>query len=1065
MVSGSCRIDQKSLLVRFHNSLRFNQSKSIKLVSWDLSSDCCDWAGVTCDGGGLGRVIGLNLSNESISSGIENPSALFRLGYLQNLDLSYNNFNTSIPASFATLTGLISLNLSNAGFVGQIPIEISYLTKLDTLDLSISQLFSGKRALRLENPNLAKLVQNLTHLTELHLDGVNISASGKEWCRTLSSSLPSLRVLSLSNCFLSGPFDSSLTKLHSLSEIRLDGNNFSSSPVPKFFASFLNLRILRLSSCGLQGKFPTQVFQVSRLEIIDLSFNKELQGYLPDGFQNASLKTLELSNTNFSGRLPDSIGALGNLTRINLATCTFTGPIPTSMENLTELVYLDFSSNTFTGSIPSLDGSKKLMYVDFSYNYLSGVISNIDWKGLSNLVHIDLKNNSFNGSIPLSLFAIQSLQKIMLSYNQFGGQIPEFPNASTLSLDTLDLSNNNLEGPVPHSVFELRRLNVLSLASNKFSGTIKLDQIQKLVNLTTVDLSYNKLTVDVNATNSTSSFPLRLTTLKLASCNLRMFPDLRNQSRITNLDLADNKIAGSVPPWIGQVGNGSLLNLNLSRNLLVSLPEPLSLSNTLAVLDLHSNQLQGNIPSPPPLVSVVDLSNNNFSSSIPYNIGDNLSVAIFFSLSNNRVEGVIPESLCTASYLEVLDLSNNSLIGSIPSCLIERSETLGVLNLRKNNFTGRIPDNFSRKCKLETLDLSGNLLEGKVPESLINCTILEQCHMGRLQIVDIALNSFTGRLPNRMLSKWKAMIGAGNETHGPIKFKFLKVGGLYYQDSITVTSKGLEMQLVKILTLFTSIDVSCNKFQGQIPERLGQFSALYILNLSHNALDGQIPPSLGNVSNLESLDLSNNHLTGEIPRQLTDLTFLSFLNLSGNELVGDIPTGRQFQTFENTSYRGNKGLCGPPLSKLCSHTPPGGKSERHIHNSNEFDWDFIVRGLGFGMGAGAIVAPIMFWKKANKWCDDRIDKILMVLLPMLGLVYYTKDDWRIAPEEIFEEDATDADEDYSEEEGDFEGRYCVFCTKLDITRTRAIHDLQCTCYHSPPISSSSSSSFSSSDSS
>ncbi|OEL20740.1 hypothetical protein BAE44_0018244, partial [Dichanthelium oligosanthes] len=50
---------------------------------------------------------------------------------------------------------------------------------------------------------------------------------------------------------------------------------------------------------------------------------------------------------------------------------------------------------------------------------------------------------------------------------------------------------------------------------------------------------------------------------------------------------------------------------------------------------------------------------------------------------------------------------------------------------------------------------------------------------------------------------------------------------------------------------------------------------------------------------------------------LTNLTFLSTLNLSNNQLEGRIPQPRQFGTFQNSSFDGNAGLCGPPLSKQC----------------------------------------------------------------------------------------------------------------------------------------------------
>ncbi|RVW23464.1 LRR receptor-like serine/threonine-protein kinase GSO1 [Vitis vinifera] len=203
-----CLEDEVLLLLQLKSSLIFNTAASNKLVSWIQSADYCSWGGVTWDA--TGRVVSLDLSSEFIS------------------------------AEFHKLGNLTYLNLSNAGFSGQIPIEISYLTRLVTIDLSSLYFITGIPKLKLENPNLRMLVQNLKKLRELHLDGVIISAQGKEWCWALSSSVPNLQVLSLYSCHLSGPIHYSLKKLQSLSRIRLDDNNIA-APVPEFLSNFSNL--------------------------------------------------------------------------------------------------------------------------------------------------------------------------------------------------------------------------------------------------------------------------------------------------------------------------------------------------------------------------------------------------------------------------------------------------------------------------------------------------------------------------------------------------------------------------------------------------------------------------------------------------------------------------------------------------------------------------------------------------------------------------------------------------------------------------------------------------------
>ncbi|KAI3729967.1 hypothetical protein L6452_18640 [Arctium lappa] len=677
-----------------------------------------------------GQIVGLDLSNETISGGIDNSSVLFGLENLENLNLAGNKFNfLQIPSRVGSLISLKYLNLSNSDFSGQIPGELSQLTSLEVLDLS-SLLSYGIRSLKLEKPNLTTLVQNLTLLKGLYLDSVNISAQKFDWCKGLSSSLPDLEILSLSNCQLSGP---SLGKLKSLSIIRLALNNLS-APVPDFFADFKNLTAMHLGACNLCETFPEKVLQLRSLETLDLSVNSNLNGSLPHFPMNGSLRSLVLSNTNFSGGIPESIGNLKSLSRIELPRSNFSGRIPNSMGNLTRLSYLDLSSNYFIGQIPSFQLCRNLTHIDLSRNSLSGLIPSAYFRDLQNLVFVDLRFNAFSGSIPSSLFSLQLVQKIQLSHNNFFGVLADFSNASASLLDTLDLSSNKLEGKILRSFFQLGWLSILLLSSNKLSGKIETKDFQSLTNLTTLDLSFNNLSIITNSNTSSLSHLPMFVSLKLASCNLQKFPHLQNQARLMHLDLSSNKIEGEIPSWIWTV--------------------------VMEAFHLHES------------------------------IGLCLGMAYFFSISNNLLTGVIPNTICNASYLKVLDLSNNRLTRRIPQCFTEFGGNLGVLNLGKNSLSGRIKGNFRSSCGLNTLDLHGNSLEGKIPPSLVNCTMLEVLNLGnnrisgtypcslgnltnlcvlvlhsnrfhgsvhcgegshniwpKLQILDIALNNFTGAVP------------------------------------------------------------------------------------------------------------------------------------------------------------------------------------------------------------------------------------------------------------------------------------------------------------------------------
>ncbi|XVE84706.1 hypothetical protein DITRI_Ditri17bG0034800 [Diplodiscus trichospermus] len=235
-----CLDDQKSALLQlqqgFYVSQNFTFSSKVEL--WDLKIDCCSWKGVTCDA--QGHVIGLDLNYKNLSGSFHSVS---NLSHLQHLNLAGNNFITSLfPYKFEGLPNLTHLNLSDSCFHGQIPMEISYLTRLVSLDLSYqdscywrNDLFDEYYypSLKLEKPNFKTLIKNLRSLKELYLDSVNISTQSTKWCESISLLLPKLRVLRVSNCGLTGPLCSSVSKLHFLSKLNLDGNPISYLP-PNF---------------------------------------------------------------------------------------------------------------------------------------------------------------------------------------------------------------------------------------------------------------------------------------------------------------------------------------------------------------------------------------------------------------------------------------------------------------------------------------------------------------------------------------------------------------------------------------------------------------------------------------------------------------------------------------------------------------------------------------------------------------------------------------------------------------------------------------------------------------
>ncbi|PHT99181.1 hypothetical protein BC332_31788 [Capsicum chinense] len=184
-------------------------------------------------------------------------------------------------------------------------------------------------------------------------------------------------------------------------------------------------------------------------------------------------------------------------------------------------------------------------------------------------------------------------------------------------------------------------------------------------------------------------------------------------------------------------------------------------------------------------------------------------------------------------------------------------------------------------------------------------------------------------------------------------------------NSLIVTTKGWDWDFLHVLKTNIIINLSINRFEGHISSIIGDLVGLRTLNLYHNGLEGIIPASLHQLSVLESLDLSSNKIGGEIPQQLASLTFLAVLNLSHNHLIGCIPKGKQFDTFENSSYQGNDGLHGLPLSKYYGGDDgvPQATTPVELDEEEEEDlisWQAVLMGFGCGLVIGLSIIYISF---------------------------------------------------------------------------------------------------------
>ncbi|KAM2072018.1 hypothetical protein ACFX1Q_040392 [Malus domestica] len=436
---------------------------------------------------------------------------------------------------------------------------------------------------------------------------------------------------------------------------------------------------------------------------------------------------------------------------------------------------------------------------------------------------------------------------------------------------------------------------------------------------------------------------------------------IRNFPSLTHLDLSTSVFSGQVPSELSLLSKLTYLNLSLNLDRLSEDKD-------------HQSSEERNYP-------LLKLEASDLGSLV-----QNLTSLEVLSLSFVNVSSAIPHSMANLSSLTTLYLRDCHLFGEFPT--YNKGSSLRMIDVSHNKLQGQLPRSLANCVMLEYLVLSNNRFNDVFPiwlGTLLELKLLAMRHNGfysvigksrknvdfpKLRILDLAYNDFTGAIPSMFpditVNKSTYMnTGVGYDVDGfPVFYN------VDYQ--LMIATKGLEQYYPKIREEFASFDISSNKFEGKIPEFIGNIKELRSLNLSHNILTGSIPSSFGNLMKLESLDLSQNKLSGRIPQQLVQLNFLSSFNVSHNNLTGAIPQGTQLSSLNVTSYEGNPGLCGDPLPKKCGNPkapelPPSTVDEGDSSSEGifELDWKIVSAGCGSGLVVGVVLADVVITRRPD----------------------------------------------------------------------------------------------------
>ncbi|KAL6571455.1 hypothetical protein OROHE_003098 [Orobanche hederae] len=645
---------------------------------------------------------------------------------------------------------------------------------------------------------------------------------------------------------------------------------------------------LRLPNLQLGGALSPQIANLRMLRKLNLRSNS-LNGTIPSAlFRCTLLRSVFLQQNLFSGNLSPEISNLADIFAFNAAGNRLSGEIPGVLPQ--SIRFLDISSNTFSAGIPrNISSGSQLQSINLSYNQISGEIP-ASLGELQNLRYLWLDYNNLGGTLPSALANCSALVHFSADGNSIGGVVPAEIGSLT-NLQIVSLSHNNLSGSVPVSLF--------GNLSDIYSATIRILRLGFNA-FTDIDMSIPPVVcnnsvmqvLDLQKNQISGGFPLFFT----------------NLSSLTSIDLSGNLFSGFLPREIGNLRK--LEELRMANNSFTGLvPSDIKNCRNLSILDLEGNLFSGMVPAFFINLKVLSLAGNNFSGSIFPGFG-NLTALESLNLRGNGLTGVLPEELTVLSNLSTLDLSGNKFNGSIPTS-IGNLKQLTVLNLSDNGLSGTIPATIGSLIKLTILDLSKQSLSGALPSTLIG--------LPNLQVIALQENMFSGEVPEGLssLSGLRYLNLSFNSFSGHISptFGFLRLLVVLSLSGNHIS--GLIPTQLGNCSSLEVLDLRANALSDGIPIEFSGLSRLRVLDLGRNNLTGRIPEEISNCSSVTSLSLDSNHLSGRIPVSLSLIHNLVDFNVSNNNLEGEVPVVLSSRFNNQSSFSGNRGLCGKPLDRKC----------------------------------------------------------------------------------------------------------------------------------------------------
>ncbi|WVZ82136.1 hypothetical protein U9M48_029434, partial [Paspalum notatum var. saurae] len=531
---------------------------------------------------------------------------------------------------------------------------------------------------------------------------------------------------------------------------------------------------LRLNGLKLGGTIDVDALaSFPRLRSVSFAGNN-FSGPLPGFHQIKALKSMYLSNNQFSGAIPDDFFAnLSHLKKLWLNGNQLSGPIPASISQATSLLELHLDRNAFTGELPP-EPPPALKSFNVSGNDLEGVVPEAFRKFDAGR----FAGNEYLCYAPTDAKPCRREQAVASWSRRLAVVVAAVLVSAVLLLVALRACSGNSGSQKP------RRLDMVGLEEKPPVYMVK------QASTTTQKRSTSWLGMRPGSSlgfgHRRAASAAKVDDLSSRSAgDLIMVNESKGVFRLTDLMKAAAEVIGSGglrSAYKAVMASGVAVVVKRARDMNRATKDasPQCKKGGHAPSDTHFTndfealmQLKKSFTNSSSLSSwlITDMDGGSKSpcargSHEWHGVVCSRGVVTRLRLNGLRLGGTIDvDALASFPRLRSVSFARNNFSGPLPG--FHQIKALKSMYLSNNQFSGAIPDDFfANLSHLKKLWLNDNQLSGPIPASISHATSLLELHLDR--------NAFTGELPPEPPPALKSFNVSGNDLEGVVPEAFRK---------------------------------------------------------------------------------------------------------------------------------------------------------------------------------------------------------------------------------------------------------------------------------------------------